>query len=85
MKSFADALRCASKARPQFMCGLVDPERQSGAVDIDALSRIDLRLTIQWQMVGILRDNHTGDSRLGRHPIFDQLQFGRRVHNSSFT
>lgn len=60
-----------------------DPERQGRAVDIDALTRIDLALAIQRQMIGILRDDHAGDCRLGWHAAFDQAQFGGCLHDAS--
>ena len=56
--------------------GLADPAGQSRAVELDALAAVDLRLAIQWKVVGELPDQDMGEGRLGRQATFDQM--GRR-------
>ncbi len=58
--------------RTQMPGRAADPVGQRGAVEIDALPGVDLRLTIERQMVGIFGDQNLGDSRFGRQPAFDQ-------------
>jgi hypothetical protein len=57
------------------------PERQRGAVELDALARHDLRLAIQRQMVGIAGHQHMRHQRLGRDPALDQARRCRRLHH----
>lgn len=66
---------------PQQEGGAPDPVGQRRAIERDALARIDLGLTIQRQMIGIFRDQHLGDRRLGRDPVLDQPSRGRSLHH----
>ena len=45
---------------------LADPTGQGRAVEIDALPAVDLRLAIQWKVVGELPDQDMREGRLGR-------------------
>jgi hypothetical protein len=58
-----------------------DPVRQCRAVQVDTLAGINLRLPVQREVVGIFRDQHLGDGRLGRHPALDQPRRRRRLHH----
>jgi hypothetical protein len=48
------------------MCQGAHPCRQCGPIEINILTRIDLRLPVERYMVGKLGNDDTGDSRLGR-------------------
>jgi hypothetical protein len=56
--------------------GFADPTSQGRAVELDALPAVDLRLAIQWKVVGELSDQDMGEGRLGRQATLDQV--GRR-------
>jgi hypothetical protein len=49
--------QCLDQWREQ-LAGRSDPTGQRGAIEIHAFASIDLRLTIQRAVVGILRDEH---------------------------
>ncbi len=67
------------------MGGLADPECQGGTINIDALTRIDLALAIQWQVISILRDDHAGDGCFGWHTAFDQARLCGCLGNPGLT
>lgn len=67
------------------MGSLANPERQSGAVNINALPRIDLGLAIQRQVIGIFGDDYARHRRLGRHATFDQPQLFWCLDNARLT
>jgi hypothetical protein len=50
---------------------LADPVRERRAVELDALAGVDLALAVEREVVGVLRDQHVGDHRLGRQPTLD--------------
>ena len=52
--------------RPQMPGGTADPVGQSRPIEIDALTDVNLRLTIQRQMVGVFADQHVSDGRFRR-------------------
>jgi hypothetical protein len=58
--------------RPDFGCRIADPGGQGRAVDHDALARQNLRLAVQWAVIGVFRYQHLGDQRLGRQTARDQ-------------
>ena len=49
-----------------------DPVGQRGAVQPDALPRVDLRLAVQRQVIGVFGDEDERDRRLGRQAALDQ-------------
>ena len=51
---------CINK-RGQQLAGGTDPSSQRRAVEINALSNIDLRLAIERLMIRLLRDEHVGE------------------------
>lgn len=57
------------------------PVGKRGAVEVDALPGVDLRLTIERQVVGILGDQNLGDRRLGWQTAFDQPRGCRSLHD----
>jgi hypothetical protein len=52
--------------------GIVHPERQHRAIDLDPLRHQDLDLPVQRQMPGVLADQYVRDHGLGRQPGADQ-------------
>jgi hypothetical protein len=61
--------------------GTTDPVSERRTVEVDALTLVDLRLAIKWQVVGIFGDQHLGDGSLGRNATFDQSCRGRSLDN----
>jgi len=66
----------------QFEGGAAHPIGKGGAVEIDALTAVDLGLPIKRQVIGIFADQHMGDRGLGRHTTRDQPRRGRRLCNA---
>ncbi len=62
---------------------LADPIGQHRAAQVDPGPGIDLRLTIERQVVGILGDQHMGDQRLGGQRTFDQVRGCRGLHDGA--
>lgn len=61
--------------------GAAGPVRQGGAIDGRALAGHDLRLPVQGQMIGELRDDDMRERGLGRQPALDQRGWrGRLPH-----
>lgn len=58
-----------------------DPVGQGRSIQGNASPGIDLGLSIEWKMVGELRDQHLGDGRLGGQPAFDQSGRRQRLHD----
>lgn len=61
---------------PQVPGRAADPVSERGAIQVDALPGVDLRLAIERQVIRVFGDQHLGDRRLGRQPALDQA--GRR-------
>ena len=66
-----------------FGRGVPHPEREGGPLEHDTLPYEDLRLAIQWQVVGIARHQHMGDHRLGRYAALDQPRRRWRLHHDA--
>jgi hypothetical protein len=66
-----------------FGRGVPHPEREGGPLEHDTLPCEDLRLAIQWQVVGIARHQHMGDHRLGRYAALDQPRRRWRLHHDA--
>ena len=49
-----------------------DPLSQGRALDLHAITGKDLRLPVQWKMIGVLGHHHVGDHRLRWQAAFDQ-------------
>lgn len=64
------------------MGGEADPERQRRAVNVYAFARQDLRLTVEWKMVGVFRDEHVSDEGLRRQSTLDQSVRRRSLHHA---
>lgn len=62
--------------RTQVSGGAADPIGERGAIEIDSLPGVDLRLTIERKVIGIFGHQHLGNRRLGRKTTLDQS--GRR-------
>ena len=67
--------------RPQREGGAADPIGQGGAIERDALAGVDLRLAIEWRVVGVFGDQHMRDQCLGRYAVLDQPLRRRRLHH----
>ena len=65
----------------QLPRGVADPVGERGAVEAHALAGEDLRLAMQWQMIGELGDQDMGHRGLGRQAARDQAGGGRRLHH----
>ena len=68
---------------PQMPGGAANPVGERRTVERDALPGVDLRLTIERQMVCIFGDQHMGDGRLRRQTTFDQSRRGRRLDDGA--
>ncbi len=66
---------------PQMPGGAADPVGERRAIERDPLPGVDLRLTIERQVIGVFGDEHMGDRRLGRQAALDQPRRGRRLHD----
>jgi hypothetical protein len=64
--------------------GVTDPVRQRGAIQLDALASVNLRLPVQRQMIGIFGHQNLSDGGLGRQSALDQPGWGRRLHDAVF-
>ena len=69
--------------RAELGGGAPDPVREGRAIELDALAGVDLALPIERQVVGVLRDQHMGDERLGRQPALDQSRRCRRLDHGA--
>jgi len=67
--------------RPQREGGAADPIGQGGAIERDARPSVDLRLAIEWRVIGIFADQHMRDQCLGRNAVLDQPLRRRRLHH----
>ena len=66
---------------PQVPGGPADPIGKRRAVEIDPLPLVDLRLAVQWQVIGILGDQNLGDGCFGRNTAFDQPGGSRSLNH----
>jgi hypothetical protein len=74
-KQPAGFLECSQQTllqRAQVPGRMTDPVRQCGAVEVDPLTRTNLGLAIERQMVGIFGHQNLGHGRLGRQAALDQ-------------
>ena len=67
--------------RPQRESGAAHPIGQGGTIERDTLARIDLRLAIEWRVVGVFGDQHMRDQCLGGYAVLDQPLRRRRLHH----
>ncbi|MDB5659715.1 MAG: hypothetical protein JWS10_2330 [Cypionkella sp.] len=84
MKSFVDRFRSAIRAwKTGRNSKAARPTSPQGLIcQIDTLTVINLRLTIQGQMVGIFADQNMRDSRLCRHATRDQSCRSRSLNHT---
>ena len=61
---------------------LADPAGQRRAVQIEAGTRLDLRLTVEGRMIGVFRDEDMGERAFGRQPALDQPGRRRRLDDA---
>ncbi len=66
---------------PQVPGGSAAPIGKRRAVEIDPLPLADLRLAVQWQLIGILGDQNLGDGCFGRNTAFDQPGGSRSLNH----
>ncbi len=66
--------------RSQPPCRTSRPVGQRRAVEFDALARVDLRLPVQRQMVGIFGHQHVRDKRLAGQATVDDVGRCRRLY-----
>jgi len=59
--------------------GPSDPVGEGGAVKPHALTRVDLRLAIERQVIGVFGNQHVRHRRLGRQAALDEARQGRRL------
>jgi hypothetical protein len=65
-RRFQDLEQPLMDRRQKPSCGAADPMGERRGIKLDALARINLRLTVKRAVVGILRHQHMRDQRLGR-------------------
>lgn len=63
---------------------LADPVGKCRTVEVDTLARVDLGLTIEGQMVGILRHQHVSHRGLCRNAALDEAGGSRSLDHSLF-
>ena len=71
------AAQCGDQRRQQG-AGLADPVGHGGAGEVDALAGVDLRLTIKWKVVAILRGEHVSDQPRRGFTALDRRRWHRR-------
>src|SRR5690349_1112035 len=71
--------------RAQVPGSATDPVGKCRTVKIDPLSLVDLRLPVEWQVVGIFGDQHLGDGRLGRKTALNQPCESRSLDDNLLT
>src|SRR6516162_1136087 len=59
-----------------------DPLRKRGALNMDPVSRQDLRLPVQRQVIGVLGDHHIGNERFRQKTALDQAGWRRRLYHA---
>ena len=64
---------------PQMERGPSDPVGERRAVEANALTRVDLRLAIERQVIGVFGNQHVRHRRLGRQAALDEARRGRRL------
>lgn len=62
--------------------GAADPVGEHRALDVDALAGIDAGLTVERAVIGIFRDHHLGDQRIGRDALVDHEARRRRLDHA---
>ena len=67
--------------RLQLIGGLADPGREGGAVQINTLAGVNIRMAGKRQMIGVFGHRHMRDRCLDRHAARDQAR-GRTRHFS---
>lgn len=67
--------------RAEMPGGTTDPVSERRAVEVDALPLVDLRLSIQRQVIGILGDQNLSDGCLRRNPAFNQSGGSRSLND----
>ena len=70
--------------RLQVPGGSANPIGERGTIEIDALTSVNLRLTIHWEVVRVFADEHMGDGRFRRQATLDQPRRGRRLQDGFF-
>src|SRR5665647_2362719 len=68
--------------RPQMPGGAANPVSQRRTIKIDPLPGINLRLTVQWQVIRVFGDEHVRDGRFRRQAAFDKTRWRRRLHHN---
>jgi hypothetical protein len=61
--------------------GSPNPVGKRGAIEMDALAGIDLRLPVQGEMIGVLGHQDMRDQSLGRDAAFDNARRRGRLHD----
>ena len=67
---------------PQMERRLADPAGQRRAVQIEARTRVDLRLSVERRMIGVFRHEHMRDGAFGRQPALNQPGRCRRLDDA---
>ena len=82
-RGFQD-LEQARLQRSQQRRRTANPIGERGAVEIDALAAIDLRLPVQRTVIGVFRSQHVSDQVFGRDAGLDQPRWRRSLHDGAF-
>ena len=67
--------------RPQQEGGVTDPVGERRTIEIDALPGMNLRLTIEWQMISVFGYENPGDQSLCGNAALDQPRRSGRLHD----
>ena len=78
----ADMLQKPFVHGPQMPGGVPDPVGKRRTVEVDPLPGVDLRLTIERQMIGVFGNEHMRDGRFGRQAALDQTRRSRRLRDA---
>lgn len=70
--------------RAQVPGGTTDPVGKCRAVEVDALMLVDLRLSVERQVIGVFGDQHLGNGRFSRNATFDQPRGSCRLDDDFF-
>ena len=67
--------------RAQIPGGPANPVSKGGTIELDALPSVDLRLSVQRQVIGILGDQHLRDERFGGNAALNDPRWRRGLNN----
>ena len=82
MKSTVTRFRCCLRLTLGLRPTVTNPPCESGSVKVDALTAINLCLTIEGQMISVFADQNMRHCGLSRYAAWDQARWCRRLHHT---